>query len=62
MLRKLIVTIVILLIRFMCLFWLHWVFVTARGFSLVAVSGVYPLVVLHGLLIGMASLAAERGL
>ena len=34
-------------------FWLCWVFVAARGLSLVAV---------HGLLIAVASLVAEHGL
>ena len=32
------------------------------GFSLVVVSGGYSLVLVHGLLIVVASLAAERGL
>ena len=46
----------------MYLFWLLWVFVTVRGFSLVRVSGGSSLVVLHGLLVVVASLAAEHGL
>ena len=32
-------------------FWLCWVFVAARGLSLVAASGVYSLVAVYGLLI-----------
>ena len=42
-------------------FWLHWVFVAARGPSLVAASGGYSVVV-RGLLIAVASLVAEHGL
>ena len=37
-----------------------WIFVAARGLSLVAASGGYTLV--HGLLIVVASLVAELGL
>ena len=43
-------------------FWLHRVFVAALGLSLVAVSGGYSLVLAQGLLIVVASLAAEHGL
>ena len=42
-------------------FWLCWVFVAARGLSLVAASGGYSVVV-HGLLIAVASLVVEHGL
>ena len=42
-------------------FWLFWVFVAAGGFSLVAASRGYCLVVLHGLLITVTSLVAEHG-
>ena len=40
-------------------FWLCWVFVAARGLSLVAASRGYSLVSVPGLLIAMASLVAE---
>ena len=40
-------------------FWLRWVFIAARGLSLVVVSGGYSFVVVHGLLIAVASLVAE---
>ena len=43
-------------------FWLCWVFVAVCGLSLVAVSGGYSLVVVHGFLIEMASLVAEHRL
>ena len=48
-------------------FWLCWVFFFffffgSSGFSLVAASGDYSLVAVHGLLIEEASLAAEHGL
>ena len=43
-------------------FWLHWVFIVAHRLSLVAASGGYSLVVVHGLLIALASLVAEHGL
>ena len=43
-------------------FWLHWVFVAARGLSLVAVSGGLLFVVVCGLLIAVASLVAEHRL
>ena len=42
-------------------FWLHWVFVAARGLSLVAERGLL-FVAVHGLLIEVASLVAEHGL
>ena len=42
-------------------FWLRWVFVAARGLSLVAASGGYSLVAVSGLLIVVASLVAEHG-
>ena len=38
-----------------------WVFVAVHGLSLVAVSGGYSFVVVHGLLIAVASFAAEHG-
>ena len=41
--------------------WLCWVFVAVRGLSLVAGSGLL-FVVVHGLLIAVASLVAEHGL
>ena len=43
-------------------FWLLWVFSAARAFSLVEVSRSYSVVAVHGLLIVVASLVAERGL
>ena len=43
-------------------FWLCWVFVVARGLSLVVASGGYSFVVVHGLLIVVASLVVEHGL
>ena len=42
--------------------WLHWVFVAARGLSLVAASGGYSSLLVRGLLIAVASLVAEHGL
>ena len=42
--------------------WLCWVFVAARGLSLVAASGGYSFIAVRGLLIAVASLAAEHGL
>ena len=42
--------------------WLCWVFVAARGLSLVAVSGGWLFVVLRRLLIAVASLVAEHRL
>ena len=44
------------------IFWLCWVFVAARGLSLVLVSGELLFVEVHGLLIAVASLVAEHGL
>ena len=43
-------------------FWLCWVFIAVCGFSLVAVSGDYCLVVVLGILIAVASLAVEHRL
>ena len=43
-------------------FWLHRVFITARGLSLAAVIGGYSLAAVHRLLIAVASLAASPGL
>ena len=43
-------------------FWLRWVFVAARRLSLVAASGGYSSLAVHGLLIVVASLVAEHGL
>ena len=43
-------------------FWLHWVFVAARGLSLVAASRGYSSLQLCELLITVASLAVEHGL
>ena len=41
-------------------FWLHWVFVAARGLSLVmGRRGYYCLVAVHGLLIAEAFLVVE---
>ena len=42
-------------------FWLRWVFIAACGLSLVVVSGGNSLVAVHGLLIAVASLAADMG-
>ena len=42
-------------------FWLRWVFVAERGLSLVEASEGYSVVV-HGLLIAVASLIAEHDL
>ena len=44
------------------LFWLHWVFIAARGLSLVVASRGYSLVEVHGLLIAVASLTAKHRL
>ena len=44
------------------IFWLWWVFVAARGLSLVAESRAYSAVVVHRLSIELASLVAEHGL
>ena len=46
----------------LCLFDWHCIFVAARGLSLVAESGRYYLVVVHELLIVMASLVVEHKL
>ena len=43
-------------------FWLHWVFVAARGLSLVAARGGLLFVVVRRLLIAVASLVMEHGL
>ena len=49
------------LTKFSFFFWLLWVIIAARGLSLVAMSG-GDFVVVHGLLIAVASLVAEHGL
>ena len=41
---------------------LHWVFAAAYGIFLVVECGGYSLVVIHGLLIAVASLVVEHGL
>ena len=41
--------------------WLCWIFITAIGFSVVTASRGYSLVVVHGLLIEVASFVVERG-
>ena len=46
---------------FTYLFWLCWVFVAARAFSSCSERGLL-FVVVHGLLIAVASLVAEHGL
>ena len=46
----------------MIYFWLCWVSVAARGFSLVVVSRGYSLVAVCWLLIAVASLVSEHGL
>ena len=51
----------VLFINLFIYFWLRWVFVAARGLSLVAASGGYSVAV-RGLLITVASLVAEHGL
>ena len=43
-------------------FWLRWVFVAVRGFSLAAASRGPLLVAVCGLLIAVASLVVEHGL
>ena len=40
-------------------FWLCWVFVAVCGLSLVVASGGYSLVVVHRLLVAVASLVSE---
>jgi len=47
-------------LSFIYLFWLCWVFVAARGLSLVAVSGGYTLAVMHRLLIAETCLGAKQ--
>ena len=42
-------------------FWLCWVFGAAHGLSLVVASRGSSLIVVHGLLIAVASLVAEQG-
>ena len=46
---------------FIC-FWLCWVFVAVWALSLVAVSGDYSPLAVHGRLIVVASLVAQHGL
>lgn len=41
--------------------WLCWIFIAAIGFSVVTAGGGYSLVVVHGLLIEVASFVVERG-
>ena len=59
-------TAALLLFFFVCLFliyfWLRWVFVAVCRLSLVASSGGLLFVVVHGLLMAVASLVAEHGL
>ena len=43
-------------------YWLCWVFIAARGLSLVRASGGYSLLVVHGLLISAASSCREQAL
>ena len=42
--------------------WLHWIFVAALKLSLIALGGDYCLIVMHRLLIVVASLVVEHGL
>ena len=51
----------VLKINLFIYFWLRWVFVAARGLSLVAESGSYSLLVMRGLLIVVASVVVEHG-
>ena len=44
------------------IYWLHWVFIAAHGISIVVESGSCSLVVVHGLLISVASLVEEHRL
>ena len=44
------------------IYWLHWVFVAARGISIVVESGGCSLAVVCGLLISVASLVEEHRL
>ena len=49
--------------KFLCIsLWLPWVFIAARGLSLVAGSGGHSLVVVLGLLLVVASLIEEQSL
>ena len=49
--------------KFNCIyFWLCWVSVAAQAFSLVAVSGDFSLLVVHGLLFAVVSLVAKHEL
>ena len=43
-------------------FWLCWVFITVCGLSLVVAGGGSSLVVVHGLLVAVASQVVEHGL
>ena len=52
----------ILIFFFLIYFWLSWVFVAARGLSLVAASGGLFFVAVHGVLTAVASLVVEHGL
>ena len=54
--RTLFILYSLLFFKFYLFFWLHWVFVAARGLSLVAVSRGYSFVAVRGLLIVVASL------
>ena len=47
---------------FLIYFWLHWVFIAACGLSVVAARGSYSSLRCAGLLIAVASLAAEHRL
>ena len=59
---KILLNFKILLIRILFIYlWLCWVFVAVHWFSLVATSGDYSLVVMHGLLVAVASLVVEHG-
>ena len=49
-------------LRFICMFWLLWVFIAAHCLSLVAGSGGYSLVVVRRLLIVVASLVVKHRL
>ena len=51
---------ILFFIFYFLFFWLHWVFVAARGLSLVAVSWGLLFVAVHGLLIAVASLVVEH--
>ena len=43
-------------------FWLHWVFMALQWLSLVAASGGYSMVSVHGILTAVASLVVEHRL